>query len=97
MSRQLPATVARIREMYRGGSGGGQASPPASRSGHESPDDVADLRARVAHLEELVQGLQDSVHRASERQDKRISDIERRLDPTAIAAALSQNARERGL
>jgi len=48
-------------------------------------------------LEQLVQGLQDSVHRASERQDKRMSDMERRLDPAALAAALTQDERDRGL
>ncbi|HEY1566513.1 MAG TPA: hypothetical protein VGF68_05825 [Solirubrobacteraceae bacterium] len=58
---------------------------------------MAELRNRVAHLEQLVQGLQDSVHRASQRQDDRLSEIERRLDPAVIAAALSQDARDRGL
>jgi hypothetical protein len=37
------------------------------------------------------------VHRASERHDKRMSDIERRLDPAALAAALNQDERDRGL
>jgi hypothetical protein len=75
---------------------------PASRSAPDSADrelsdQVADLRTRIAHLESLVQGLQDSVHRGFERHDKQVSDIERRLDPAALAAALSQDARERGL
>jgi hypothetical protein len=78
------------------------ASEPVSGPPAESGDDplsaeVAQLRTRLAHLEELIQGLQDSVHRGSERQNKRISDIEQRLDPAVLAAALSQDARERGL
>jgi len=55
------------------------------------------LRSRVAHLEQLVQGLQDSVHRGSERQDKRLSEIERQIEPATLAAALSKDARIRGL
>jgi hypothetical protein len=60
-------------------------------------DQVAELRARVAHLEQMVQGLQDSVYRESQRQDKRIADIETQVDPATLAAALSKHARERGL
>lgn len=100
MSRQPSAplaAMARIRQMLRGGGGGEPAPPPSSDSPQPLSDQIAELRTRVAHLEQLVQGLQDSVHRSTERQDKRVSDLERRLDPAAIAAALSQNARERGL
>jgi uncharacterized protein YlxW (UPF0749 family) len=94
VSRQQSGIVARIRQMQRT-----TTTPEASSGGeHEGlTSQVADLQARVAHLEQLVQGLQDSVHRASERHDKRMSDIENRLDPTTLAAALSQDARERGL
>lgn len=98
VSRQSPGIMARIRQMRRAAT----ETEPASRSAAHPADQalsdqVADLRTRIAHLESLVQGLQDSVHRASERHDKRVSDIERRLDPAALAAALSQDARERGL
>lgn len=61
------------------------------------PSDLGDLRARLAHLEQLVQGLQDSVHRESQRQERRLTDLEARLDPAALAAALSKDRRERGL
>jgi hypothetical protein len=56
-----------------------------------------DLAARVAHLEEMLQGLQDSVHRESMRQSKRITELENRMEPSALAQALSKDARERGL
>jgi hypothetical protein len=56
---------------------------------------LEDLQARVAHLEQLVQGLQDSVYRESQRQDKRMAELEARLDPGALSAALSQDARGR--
>jgi hypothetical protein len=55
------------------------------------------LETRVAHLESLVQGLQDSVHRESSRQAKRIAELEARIQPGALGKALSDDARARGL
>ena len=55
------------------------------------------LQARVAQLEEMLEGLQDSVHRESLRQGDRIAELESRLEPGALAVALSTDARERGL
>lgn len=58
---------------------------------------TAQWEGRIAHLEQLVQGLQDSAYREWQRQDKRIAELEKRVDPASLAAALSQDARERGL
>ena len=97
MSRQPPGLVARIRQLRRAG------GPPdvVAAVPDEPPADLADgssqLRARIAELEQLVQGLQDSIYRESQRQDKRITELEQRIDPAALAAALSKDARERGL
>jgi hypothetical protein len=52
---------------------------------------------RVEHLEQLVEGLQDSIHRESERQGKRVTELEARMEPAAISVALSKDARDRGL
>jgi hypothetical protein len=54
------------------------------------------LEARISHLEALLEGLQDSVHRESARQTKRIAELEARTEPAALAIALSRNARDRG-
>lgn len=98
MSGRAPGIMARIRRLPGGASGDEPTSPRTSGGEHEPlSDQVEELRARVSHLEQLVQGLQDSVHRGSERQDRRLSDIEKRLDPSTMAAALSKDARERGL
>ena len=51
----------------------------------------------MAHLEQLLEGLQDSVHRESERQGKRIVELEARIEPGALGEAMSKDARERGL
>ncbi len=94
MSRQPPGLIDRIRQMRRA-----SASPDASgRPGREPiPPEPADLRARIAHLEQLVQGLQDSVYREGQRHDERIAELEKRVEPAALAAALSEDARRRGL
>jgi hypothetical protein len=98
MSNRQSGILGRIRGIARGAPAPGPAaSPPSSARTEPLSDEVAELRTRVAHLEQLVQGLQDSVHRGSERGDKRLSEIERRLEPAAIAAALSKDARDRGL
>ncbi len=51
----------------------------------------------MAHLEQLLEGLQDSVHRESLRQDKRIAELEAQIQPAALGEALSRDARDRGL
>jgi hypothetical protein len=86
--------VTRIRQMRRAA----VAPDPAGRQ-TTSPDLTAlqALEVRVAHLEQLLQGLQDSVHRESLRQSRRLADVEARLQPAALGKALSEDARERGL
>ncbi len=61
------------------------------------PARVRALETRISHLEALLEGLQDSVHRESARQSKRIAELEARTEPAALAVALSRNARDRGL
>jgi hypothetical protein len=63
----------------------------------EGPGRIQALEARVKYLEELIQGLQDSVYREAQRESKRITDLEARTEPAALAASLSKNARERGI
>jgi hypothetical protein len=58
---------------------------------------VRRLEDRVAQLEQLVQGLQDAVHRESRRQGERIAELEARIQPAAMGKALSEDARNRGL
>jgi hypothetical protein len=55
------------------------------------------LEARIGHLEQVLQGLQDSVHRESTRLSTRIGELEAQIQPSALNKALSEDARERGL
>jgi hypothetical protein len=74
------------------------AAPAAPASGNVVDlTRMESLEARVEHLEHLLEGFQDSVHRESQRSDKRIADLEAITQPGALVAALSKDARERGL
>jgi hypothetical protein len=98
MSHELNGLKARIRHMRRA-----MVAPDVlSQLRHGPPADsgpalAESLQPRVAHLEQLVQGLQDSVYRESQRHDRRITELEARIEPAALTAALDKDARERGL
>lgn len=87
--------IARIRQIRRARAEAEQPAPLAANGPARA--ELRALEARITHLEALVQGLQDSVHRESTRQSKRISELEARIDPAALRKALSEDARERGL
>jgi uncharacterized coiled-coil protein SlyX len=85
--------IARIRQIRR-------AAPVRDRPVSESEDQedrMRGLETRVAHLEQLLQGLQDSVHRESERHSKLIAELQAQAEPGAMRTALADDARSRGL
>jgi DNA repair exonuclease SbcCD ATPase subunit len=55
------------------------------------------LEDRLSHLEELLEGLQDAVHRESIRRNEEAAGLQRRMAPREMARALSEDARRRGL
>lgn len=69
---------------------------------HGDPEDpqaerLRAVEARLAHLERLVEGLQDSVHRESERHARLIAELKTQVQPGAIGTSLADDARHRGL
>lgn len=93
--RDREGLIARIRQVRRTESAPSKPSaPPPPRTADAQ---IEELQNRVAHLEHLLEGLQDSVHRESERQGQQISELEAQIQPAAISAALSKDARERGI
>jgi uncharacterized coiled-coil protein SlyX len=87
--------LARIRQIRRPAAG---ADASDRRLTVDKRDDrVPALEARVAHLERLVEGLQDSVHRESERHAKLIAELQSQVQPGAMGSALAEDARSRGL
>ena len=91
---QREGLIARIRQVRR---------PPTVRDrakddGEVSPTDrMRALEVRMAHLEQMVEGLQDSVHRESERHAGLIAELQAQVEPGAMNAALADDARNRGL
>jgi hypothetical protein len=93
--REGEGLVARIRQIRRAAATaqGGRAAA----SNDPEPSRIELLEARMTHLEQLVEGLQDAVHRESERQAKLINELQTQIRPEAMSAALSRDARDRGL
>lgn len=58
---------------------------------------LAALEQRVGHLERLIEGLQDAVHRECVRTQRQLRDLDRKTEPDEITRALSRDARERGI
>ena len=86
--------IARIRQIRR-------TAAPRERPNSDAKGPHADrlqaLEARVAHVENLLEGLQDSVYRESERHAKLIAELQNQVSPQAMGAALAEEARDRGL
>jgi uncharacterized protein YlxW (UPF0749 family) len=93
--REPSGLIARIRQMRRTTDSSEKA--PRTTAPRDDTTALEALQTRVNHLEQLVEGLQDSIHRESERQGKRITELEARMEPAAITVALSKDARDRGL
>ena len=80
---------------------GSDDRPPAPADDAREADDqrqvIERLQQRVAHLEQEVEGLQDSVHRDSRRRDAEIAELRRQVQPGEMARSLSDDARSRGV
>ena len=94
-AREREGLIARIRQVR------GSSAAADERARPSVPDpwqrELHALEARITQLEQLVQGLQDSVHRESTRLSQRVGELEARVQPAALARAISRDARERGL
>ena len=93
--REREGLIARVRQI-RGRSAGEDERERPSPS-DPAQNDLEVLQARIVHLEQLVQGLQDAVHRESTRLGKRVDELEARIHPAALGRAMDEDARRRGL
>ncbi len=94
MTGDSEGLIARIRQIRRAVAArdrpsSGAADPQAGR--------LQAIEARVEHLEQVLEGLQDSVHRESERHAKLIADLQAQVQPGAMGAAIAEDVRDRGL
>jgi uncharacterized coiled-coil protein SlyX len=74
-----------------------RARDEKARGAPDAADPVKALEQRVSHLEAMIEGLQDAVHRESKRTNEQLDDLRRRTEPSELRRALSRDARERGL
>ena len=58
---------------------------------------IESLEKRVSHIETMLEGLQDSVHREITRTNDQIDLLRKRTEPGELSRALSKDARSRGL
>ena len=58
---------------------------------------VPALEARITHLEAMIEGLQDAVHRESLRTNSKLEEMRKQLEPAELSRALSRDQRKRGL
>jgi uncharacterized coiled-coil protein SlyX len=73
------------------------APPVADGDDLETVARVQRMEARIAHLEALIEGLQDSVDREIQRLDGAVEDLRTRTEPVNMSRALSAEARRRGI
>jgi hypothetical protein len=73
-----------------------QSDEPAMTDSGEQTE-LASLTARLARAEAALEALQDQVYRQAERHERELAEVHRLLKPAAIARALSDDARDRGL
>jgi uncharacterized coiled-coil protein SlyX len=93
--REREGLIARIRQVRRLAT----AADTSARQPTVTPQDdrVQKLEMRIAHLEQLIEGLQNSVHRESARHGKLIAELQAQIQPRAMGSALAEDARSRGL
>jgi uncharacterized coiled-coil protein SlyX len=101
--REREGLITRIRQIRRVAATAEKSAPTGAEKSAPAGAEYTDatrldaLDARIAHLEQLVEGLQDSVHREAERQGKLIAELQEQVKPEVMEAALSKSARERRL
>jgi ABC-type phosphate transport system auxiliary subunit len=93
---QRERLIARVRHI-RIAAAASDREPVSDPAQASAASPLYELEARVAHLEQQLRGLQDSVHRENVRHTAKLADLAARVEPAALAVALDRDARERGL
>jgi uncharacterized coiled-coil protein SlyX len=84
-----------VSRLWRRRSSGAGVEPPAADVGWEQRFETCE--ARIAHLETVLEGLQDALYRHEILDKESLAELRRRTDPDQMARDLSEDARRRGL
>ena len=76
---------------------GGRTSAASDARRYRDRPRLEILEKRLEHLEAMVEGLQDAVHRESIRQEREIDELRRKAEPAEIRRALGKDALEHGI
>ena len=96
--RSRRGLLARVIERRRREKGpdGGRAGPQDSTDTAPRDERIAALESRLDHLESLVEGLQDAVHRDVMRHDRELRELEQKTEASEIARSLAEHDRRHG-
>jgi hypothetical protein len=89
------ALADRIAGAWRGLRAGAEPTPSGSDPDVEFR--FAAIDARLTHIEDALEDLQDALYRQARREDETRADLQKRTEPKRIAKELSADARRRGL
>jgi hypothetical protein len=93
---RLPRLLDRVVQQRRAAA----PEPEVAEVAAGEPDEGRRLEAladRVAHLEALVEGLQDSIHRDAVRRDRILEEIKETTEPATMMRSLERHSREQAL
>jgi uncharacterized protein YidB (DUF937 family) len=93
--RRLRGTLERV--VRRRNKSSSSVLPETDRHEPGAAQRIEMIERRLEHLEAMVEGLQDAMHRESVREWKKLEELERKIDPAEIRRALGKDAREHGL
>ena len=93
-ARRLPRRLERVVDQLRRG---GEKTSAGGAGRYQDRARLEILEKRLEHLEAMVEGLQDAVHRESIRQEREIDELQRKAEPAEIRRALGKDAREHGI
>jgi len=94
-ARRLPRRFERVVVQLRPGSEKTGVATDARR--HQDRARLEIMEKRLEHLEAMVEGFQDAVHRESVRHGHEIDQLQKKAEPAEMRRALGQDAREHGI
>ncbi len=97
MSREHVGLLRRVSSLMRPVVGPREERAAPAATEEPAPQSSDTIEPRLAHLESLVEGLQDAVDRQAHRYEEELDELRQSVQPEELAKSLSEDARRRGL